>query len=369
MIAPPEDLSFDLQDYGFDLPDQLIAQNAVTPRHASRLLVIDRARRSWTDAHVIDLLRFLPKDAVLVVNDTQVVPARLRARKDSGGAVELLLERPFGGAPSAQVRGGGDGLRDQPALVKTSKPLKEGQLLHIDGLPGATATVRELLGQGRVRVDLAGADSLAELLDRCGHVPLPPYIRGGRDDPSTDRPRYQCVYARVPGAVAAPTAGLHFSDALLAQLEAAGVERLAVTLHVGPGTFLPVRTTQLRDHRVEPERYEISEQVAARLSELRAQGRPIVAIGTTTTRVLEHLAQRVGDGPIPAGRGEADLTILPGHRFGLVRHLFSNFHLPQSSLLVLVSAFAGRETALAAYRHAVSQGYRFYSYGDATLFL
>lgn len=369
MTASPEALSFDLKDYTFDLPDQQIAQSAVTPRHASRLLVVDRARQSWSDVHVSDLLTFLPAGAVLVVNDTQVVPARLRGRKASGGAVELLLERPFGGPSTVQVRGGGDGLRDQPALVKTSKPLQLGQVLQLEGLAGATATITALLGQGRVRVDLAGADSLGELLDACGHVPLPPYIRGGRDDPGIDRPRYQCVYARTPGAVAAPTAGLHFSDVLLAELEAAGVERLAVTLHVGPGTFLPVRTTDLREHRVEPERYEITEQVAARLTELRAQGRPIVAIGTTTTRVLEHLAQRAGDGPIPAGRGEADLTILPGHRFGLVRHLFSNFHLPESSLLVLVAAFAGRDTALAAYRHAVASGYRFYSYGDATLFL
>lgn len=359
--APAPEHSFDLADYDFELADHLIAQQAITPRHASRLLVVERASGRLTDATVADLLQFLPPGAVLVVNDTQVVPARLRAHKASGGAVELLLERPFAGA--------GDGLRDQPALARSSKALQVGQVLAIEGPLSATATVTQVLGGGRVRVDLAGADTLAELLDLCGHVPLPPYIRGGRDDPSSDRPRYQCVYACSPGAVAAPTAGLHFSAELLAELEGAGVERLAVTLHVGPGTFLPVRAADLRDHRVEPERYEVSARVAERLTELRRQGRPIVSIGTTTTRVLEHLALRAGEGPLPSGRGEADLTILPGHHFRLVRHLFSNFHLPQSSLLVLVSAFAGRATTLAAYRHAVAQGYRFYSYGDATLFL
>lgn len=359
--APPAPLSFDLADYDFELPDAQIAQQAISPRHASRLLVVDRATGQLTDATVADLLQFLPNGAVLVVNDTQVVPARLRAHKASGGAVELLLERPFGGT--------GDGLGDQPALARSSKALQVGQVLEIEGPLPATARVTQVLGGGRVRVDLSGAASLADLLDQCGHVPLPPYIRGGRDDPSTDRPRYQCVYARSPGAVAAPTAGLHFSDQLLTDLQTAGIERLAVTLHVGPGTFLPVRTTDLRTHRVEPERYEVSQEVADRLTELRRQGRPIVAIGTTTTRVLEHLALRAGQGALPAGRGEADLTILPGHTFGLVRHLFSNFHLPQSSLLVLVSSFAGRERVLAGYRHAVAQGYRFYSYGDATLFL
>lgn len=359
--ATAPELSFDLGDYDFDLPEAQIAQQAISPRHASRLLVVDRATGQLSDAAVSDLLQFLPPGAVLVVNDTQVVPARLRARKASGGAVELLLERPFGGT--------GDGMRDQPALARSSKALQVGQVLEIEGPLPALARITQVLGGGRIRVDLSGAASLAELLDQCGHVPLPPYIRGGRDDPSTDRPRYQCVYARSPGAVAAPTAGLHFSEQLLADLQAAGIARLAVTLHVGPGTFLPVRTSDLRSHRVEPERYEVTPEVADRLTELRRQGRPIVAIGTTTTRVLEHLAQRAGPGVLPAGRGEADLTILPGHKFALVSHLFSNFHLPQSSLLVLVASFAGRDQVLTAYRHAVNQGYRFYSYGDATLFL
>ncbi len=356
--VPVTPLDLQLASYDFGLPEAAIAQRPVEPRHAARLLVIDRQNGELRHHSVLDLPGLLPKGAVLVVNDTKVVPARLRAKKPSGGAVELLLERPLGGTDRS--------LQGQPVLYKASKGLKVGQTLEIEG--GASAIVVEVGEGGRARIDLAGADDLAELLNRCGHVPLPPYIRGGRDD-EADKPRYQCTYARHAGAVAAPTAGLHLSTELLAALQSADIPVLSLTLHVGPGTFLPVRQPDLSRHQVLPERYAIGDETAQQLSEFRAQGRPIVAIGTTTTRVLEHLGRRANGSQLPAGMGETDMTIVPGHRFAVVDHLLTNFHLPQSSLLVLVAALLGRERALFAYRCAVEQGYRFYSYGDASLIL
>ena len=355
--------SLQLADYDFTLPDTSIAQHPVEPRHASRLLCLDRRTGAVTDRTVADLPDLLPRDALLVLNDTRVVPARLLCRKPSGGRVELLLTRPFG--PD------GAGLLGHQALYKTSKGLPPGQrlivLAHENRQP-AEAVVRETLPGGVALVDFQGAADLADLLDRCGHVPLPPYIRGGMDATS-DRERYQTTFARQPGAVAAPTASLHLSTELLQSLDQRGLERTTVTLHVGPGTFLPVRTEDLSTHRVLPERFEVTDVAARQLQRAREQGRPIVAVGTTTTRTLETLALRCRDGPLQAMVGEADLTILPGHRFALATGLVTNFHLPRSSLLVLTCAFAGRERLLAAYCHAIEAGYRFYSYGDATLIL
>lgn len=356
----PSDLAFDLKAYDFELPEASIAQRPIEPRHASRMLVLEPDGQGLSDRQVSDLPELLAPGTLLVVNDTRVVPARLLASKATGGQVELLLVRPFGD--------GGAGLLGQVALTRSSKPLKAGQTLTIEGQGGgAVARVAEVLPGGQAVLDLGGARDLDDLLQRCGHVPLPPYIRGGKDDPEVDRPRYQCTFAQRPGAVAAPTAGLHLSQDLLDRLDSAGIERIAVTLHVGPGTFLPVRVDDLRQHRVLPERFEVSESAAARLQAARAEGRPIVAVGTTVTRTLETLALRCEDGPLRAMRGDADLTILPGHRFRLVQGMLTNFHLPQSSLLVLVCTFAGRRRVLDAYRHAVAAGYRFYSYGDAML--
>lgn len=359
--APAQD-AFALETYDFDLPADLIAQEPIEPRHAGRLLHITRDSGEVADHAMADLADLLPVDALLVVNDTRVVPARLLARKPSGGQVELLLTRPFGLA--------GGGLTGHEVLFKSSKGLRPGQHLEVQAnTPNgqtAQAVVASVHPGGVAVIDLAGAPDLAALLACCGHVPLPPYIRGGHDQIG-DRARYQSTYAQQPGAVAAPTAGLHLSTELLARLDDRGIERAAVTLHVGPGTFLPVRTTDLRQHSVLPERFEVTATAAEQLQRARQAGRPIVAVGTTTTRTLETLALRCAGEPLRAMSGDADLTILPGHTFGLVTGMLTNFHLPRSSLLVLVSTFAGREPTLAAYRHAIQAGYRFYSYGDATL--
>lgn len=348
----------DLRAYDFELPDSAIAQLPVEPRHAARLLVMTRPATALRHQHVYDLPDLLPPGALLIVNDTKVVPARLLGHKATGGRVELLLTRPFG-SPGADLQG-------HEAMARSSKALHPGQEVALDG--GGHATITDVLGQGLVRVDLGGFPDLAALLDSCGHVPLPPYIRGGKEQPALDRPRYQSTYAAQPGAVAAPTAGLHLSTEVLQRLEAAGIEVARVTLHVGPGTFLPVRDPDLRQHRVLPERAEIPQATASAIQRAKAAGRPIIAVGTTTTRTLETAAVR-GGGTVHAGKFEADLTILPGHAFQVLDGLLTNFHLPQSSLLVLVSAFAGRIPVLQAYAEAVAQGYRFYSYGDAMLIL
>ncbi|MSP90710.1 MAG: tRNA preQ1(34) S-adenosylmethionine ribosyltransferase-isomerase QueA [Myxococcales bacterium] len=377
----------DLASYAFDLPHDRIAQHAVEPRRSARLLGLERATGSLRHGTVADLPTWLPRGTLLVANDTKVVPARLLGRKDSGGQVELLLTRPFGV--------GGGGLLGHAVLARSSKPLRAGQRIALQPGPGATgpeqsmdsmatmqvtnsaqvtgatgmtASVVAVGSDGTATVDLAGAADLHSLLAHCGHVPLPPYIRHGRETPGLDRARYQCMFATQPGAIAAPTAGLHLDAVVLAGLAAAGIEFATVTLHVGPGTFLPVRQPDLRRHAVLPERFEVSEATAAALEKARRDGRPIAAVGTTTVRTLETLALRCdinAGGPVRALAGEADLTIRPGHRFGLVGGMLTNFHLPQSSLLVLVCAFGGRERVLAAYGEAVRARYRFYSYGDA----
>ena len=348
----------DLRAYDFTLPEAAIAQTPIEPRHAARLLVMQRHGAVVGDHTVAHLPTLLPRNALLIVNDTRVVPARLMGHKPSGGRVELLLTRPFASA--------GSDLLGHEAMARSSKALKPGQIVALEG--GGQATITAVLGQGLVRVDLSGFEDLAALLAHCGRVPLPPYIRGGLEQPDLDRPRYQTTFAATPGAVAAPTAGLHLSTELMADLAAAGIEIARVTLHVGPGTFLPVRDPDLRQHRVLPERAEIPQATADAIARARAEGRQIIAVGTTTTRTLEAAAIR-GDGVVQAGRFDADLTILPGHRFQVLDGLMTNFHLPQSSLLVLVGVFAGRENVLAAYRQAIDDGYRFYSYGDAMLIL
>ena len=348
------DVAHTLDDWAFELPPEAIAQQPVEPRDMARLLRLKREDGQIAHHTVSDLATVLPSNALLVMNETRVVAARLVGHKQTGGRVEMLLARP-----SLD----GD-LSGHEVLFKSNKQLRIGTQLKLAA--GVRATVVEVLGGGRAVIDLSGAMSLNEVLQRCGAVPLPPYIRGGRERANgADRRSYQCVYARNDGAVAAPTAGLHFTESLLARVKDSGIQTTCVTLHVGPGTFLPVRTEDIRAHRVLPERFEITQQAADTLNAAKQSGRPIIAVGTTTTRVLE--SNHTADAGFSADRGETALTILPGHKFSAIDGLMTNFHLPRSSLLFLVGAFCGRERVLAAYREAVEQGYRFYSYGDAML--
>lgn len=339
-------------DFDFELPEDLIAQEAA-PRGRSRLLVLDRATGAPQDATVADLPRFLRAGDLLVVNDTRVMAARLLGRRDpSGGAVECLLIRQVAGDI-------------WEALMHPGQKLKPGARVRFEGDAGtlhAEVLDRHFFGRRTIRLHADGSSDVDALIESLGHVPLPPYIK--RADRIEDRERYQTVFARARGSVAAPTAGLHFTGEILDALESRGVERAEITLHVGYGTFKPVRTDVVESHVVDPEHYEISEHAASVINSALEDRRRIVAVGTTTTRALEDAAVR-GRGRLVAGGAEASTFIYPGFEFRVIGALVTNFHLPKSSLLMLVSAFAGRERVLAAYRHAVAQRYRFYSYGDA----
>jgi S-adenosylmethionine:tRNA ribosyltransferase-isomerase len=345
-----------VRDFDFELPDAAIAQHAA-PRGESRLLVLDAAGAE-RHRRVRDLPELLRPGDLLVVNDTRVLPARLFGRRvPSGGRIELLLAERHGE-------------KEWDALLKPGRRATPGTRIELSEELSAEVVARG--EDGRFRLCFSGP--VEPHLERLGHVPLPPYIHRapGHPDEASDRERYQTVYAREPGAIAAPTAGLHFDDALLAALAARGIERVAVTLHVGLGTFKPVTTELVHEHRMDAERYLISDATAAALRRARAEGRRVVAVGTTVVRTLESaVAHPAGAGAVedevPAGAGSSSLFIYPGFRFRVVDALLTNFHLPQSTLLMLVCAFAGRERVLAAYREAVEEGYRFYSYGDAML--
>ena len=356
-----------VSDFDFDLPDSVIAQDAA-PRGESRLLVLDRASGGLTDARIGDLPRFLEAGALLAVNDSRVFAARLLGnRVPTGGAVEcLLLSRvdPASGPETSQQERPGE---LWTALMHPGQKLKPGALVRFTGEAGtlmAEVLARHFQGRRTIRLWAEHGRRVSELVDALGHVPLPPYI--SRPDRPADRERYQTVYARTRGSVAAPTAGLHFTEALLDRLAAHGIERVPITLHVGYGTFKPVKVDRVEDHVVDPEPYEISAEAATAIARARAEGRRIIAVGTTTTRALEDAARR-GDGVVRAGSAYAETFIYPGFAFQVVGGLLTNFHLPRSSLLMLVCAFAGRERVLTAYREAVARGYRFYSYGDAML--
>jgi S-adenosylmethionine:tRNA ribosyltransferase-isomerase len=338
-----------ISDFDYALPEELIAQAPVEPRDASRLLVVP-ADGPLDHRAIADLPDLLRAGDLLVLNDTRVIPARLLGRKESGGKVELLLCEPLEGGLGRRWR----------AMGQASKPIRQGARLQFDGL---AATVEAAEGEGfyAVVLDREGA-ALAEALERAGSLPLPPYIRRAPD--AHDRERYQTVLARAPGSAAAPTAGLHFTPALLDRLAARGIERTTVTLHVGPGTFLPVRAERLDDHRMHGERYEVPAEAAAAFERARGRGGRVVAVGTTSARTLESAWR---GGRLAAGPGRTELFIRPGHTFGAVDLLVTNFHLPRSTLLVLACALGGRERMLAAYREAVARRYRFFSYGDAML--
>jgi S-adenosylmethionine:tRNA ribosyltransferase-isomerase len=347
-----------LADFSFDLPAELIAQEPAAERGQSRLLVLDRATGQIEDRRFENLPGLLRRGDLLVVNNTRVFAARLLGKRlPGGGAAECLLVRRL------ETTSTTDEIWE--ALVHPGQRLKEGSRLELGTPPYMIHA--EILGRlfhGRRRVRLwTGGPTIEEAVDRAGHVPLPPYIK--RSDAPRDRDRYQTVYARARGSIAAPTAGLHFTPEILAALDAAGIERAAITLHVGYGTFQPIRVEQVRDHHMEPEHYEVPPETAAAINRARSEGRRVIAVGTTTTRTLEAAAD--AQGRVNAAAGSTDLFIIPGHQFRVVSGLITNFHLPQSSLLLLVCAFAGREHVLSAYQYAVEHHYRFYSYGDAML--
>ncbi|MCE9672792.1 tRNA preQ1(34) S-adenosylmethionine ribosyltransferase-isomerase QueA [Myxococcus stipitatus] len=358
-------MSSRLSDYDFDLPESQIAQAPLETRDASRLLTVSRATGELAHRRFSDVLELLRPGDVLVLNDARVIPARLLGQKaGTGGRVELLVVRPAASTLTSAALGDSAEALDWICLGQASKGLKPGQRLAFAS--GLEAEVLEAMGGGEYRVRfhaLAGA-SLASLLDAAGRLPLPPYIT--REPDAADAERYQTVYARASGAVAAPTAGLHFTEATLAALEARGVRRVHVTLDVGPGTFLPVREDDLDRHHMHPERYTVPEATAREVDAARAEGRRVVAVGTTVVRTLES-ATDPQTGRLRAGPGETTLFIRPGFTFRQVDVLLTNFHLPRSTLVVLVSALLGRERTLATYAEAVRAGYRFFSYGDAML--
>ncbi len=335
--------------FHYHLPPERIAQEPPAERSAGRLLLLPRAGGAWEDRQVRDLPRLLAPGDLLVFNDTRVIPARLFGRKETGGRVELLVERVLDE-------------RTLLAQVRASKAPRSGSRLHL----GGDLALAEVQGREAelYRLRLVAGPPAMELLERAGHVPLPPYIR--RPDRPEDRHRYQTLFAREPGSVAAPTASLHFDRPLLAALAARGIETTSLTLHVGAGTFAPVRTERIEDHRMHAERYAVPEAACRAVAAARARGGRVVAVGTTVVRSLEMAGR---DGELQPARGETRLFITPGHRFRVVDGLLTNFHLPESTLLMLVCAFAGRERVLAAYAHAVQAGYRFFSYGDAMLIL
>ncbi|MBM5811162.1 MAG: tRNA preQ1(34) S-adenosylmethionine ribosyltransferase-isomerase QueA [Gammaproteobacteria bacterium] len=329
-------------DFFYELPPELIAQEPLPERGASWLLALDGATGGITDLRFGDLPGLLRPGDLLVLNDTQVLPARLAGRKDSGGACELLLERII--APRRFL-----------AQARASKGFRPGAAVHLPG--GARAVMQARRGEfHEFELDRDAAAYFAAH----GSVPLPPYI--ARPAEEADRERYQTVYARSPGAVAAPTAGLHFDQAMLARLAAHGVTRASLTLHVGAGTFQPLRSDDLTSHRLHRERCIVPAAAVAAVAATRARGGRVVAVGTTVVRALEAAAR---GGTLQPADGEVDLFIHPGCRFRVVDALLTNFHLPESTLLMLVAAFAGRERVLAAYAHAVAARYRFFSYGDA----
>ena len=348
--------------FDFLLPPELIAQEPARDRTAARLLTLDRVSGRIGHSSVAELPNLLRAGDLVVVNNTRVFPARLLGRRvPSGGAVECLLVSP-------RDRAATDGPDEATweALMHPGQKLKPGAQVVFDGAKTIRGEVRERLFFGRrlVRLRVDDGSSLDAAIDAIGHVPLPPYIH--RADSGADRDRYQTVFAQHRGSVAAPTAGLHFTPALLDALSARGVERAEITLHVGYGTFQPVRVERVEDHRVEAERYTVGEDAAAAIERARVEGRRVIAVGTTTTRTLEAIAL-AHNGRVVAGSGETNLFIHPGFTFAVVRGLLTNFHLPRSSLLMLVAAFGGIEPVLNAYRVAIDQRYRFYSYGDAML--
>lgn len=333
-----------VKDFHFDLPDELIASFPLAERSASRLLQVDGDSGELTHRQFTDVLELIQPGDLMIFNNTRVIPARLFGQKASGGKVEVLVERVLD-------------TKRALAHVRSSRSPKPGTQLTLEGGVEATMVARH---ENLFELAFEIEGSLIDVLETHGHMPLPPYMK--REDQLSDRERYQTVYNEKPGAVAAPTAGLHFDDALLAKLEAKGVKKAFVTLHVGAGTFQPVKVDNIEDHVMHSEYIEVSAEVCELVKETRAKGGKVIAVGTTSVRSLESASQ---SGEIQPFFGDSDIFIFPGYRFQSVDAMITNFHLPESTLLMLVSAFSGYEHMMNAYREAVAQRYRFFSYGDA----
>jgi S-adenosylmethionine:tRNA ribosyltransferase-isomerase len=348
-----------VSDFDFELPEELIAQHPPAQRGTGRMMLLDRRSGETKDASFADLPSLLNPGDLLVLNDSRVIPARLYARRTlrrekekPTGRIEVMLTEPMG---ENQWR----------ALVRPGRKISIGERLVFPAPEGEIVLEANVIERGLFGdrlLEFTPVEDFFGVLDRIGHMPLPPYIH--RDDATEDRERYQTVYSHEKGSVAAPTAGLHFTPQILEALAARGVEVARVTLHVGLGTFAPLRVERLDEVKLHRERYTVSSGVADALNRAASEGRRIVAVGTTVVRTLEHCAQLAAGGPLKAHTGETEIFISPGFDFRIVRAMLTNFHLPQSSLLMLVSAFAGREHVLAAYRRAVREKYRFFSYGD-----
>jgi S-adenosylmethionine:tRNA ribosyltransferase-isomerase len=341
-----------LSDFDYNLPDELIAQEPLANREASRMLVVDRDRNNFRDAAFTDLPSYLRDGDVLVLNNTKVFPARLFGKTATGARVEIFLIHE-------NVNG------SWLALARPGKRLSVGKTIIFDKRLSATVTAKH--DEGQVEIAFDSSDNIDKLIDELGRTPLPPYSKRENDSADSDRERYQTVYAKSRGAIAAPTAGLHFTPDILQKIKNIGVTVAEITLHVGYGTFEPVRVDDLSQHSVSEERYEISSETADLLNKTKIENRRVVAVGTTTTRALESNLAQFGN--FTAGNLIADLTITLGYKFRAIDALLTNFHLPQSSLLVLASTFARHELIMNAYRHAVASRYRFYSYGDCMLII
>ncbi|MGC9966903.1 MAG: tRNA preQ1(34) S-adenosylmethionine ribosyltransferase-isomerase QueA [Syntrophobacteraceae bacterium] len=358
-MADDAQVSFRLEDYDYDLPPELIAQRPAPIRDESRLLVFDRSSGAMRHSRFDGIGQYLRPGDLLVVNDTRVVPARLMGRKETGGVVELLVLDPY----KPPELGAHEGYC---CLAKSSKGIREGQSILFS--EDVCAEVIAVPASGRAQIRFCIDSGIQDIFDRIGRVPLPPYIkRPSGDGAAHDRICYQTEYAKHPGAVAAPTAGLHFTKTLLNGLASAGIEVAALTLHVGYGTFEPLRCQDIRVHKMHSEFVEISEGTAEAVNRAKRENRRVIAVGTTVVRTLEWVHENKGEiAPLSA---MCDHYIFPGRRFAVVDCMVTNFHLPKSSLILLVSAFAGRSEILSAYREAIRERYRFFSYGDAMLIL
>lgn len=361
-MSVPAKSGLRVADFDFNLPEELIAQEPPVERGASRMLVVNRTDAGLSDASFAELPAFLKPGDLLVLNDSRVIPARLYAcranahgKQHATGLIEVLLAAP-------------DANGDWTALVRPGRKVRVGDRLEFPAESGEVLLEADVVGHGEFGervLRFAPVSDFYAAIEAIGHMPLPPYIH--RDDANADRERYQTVFARERGSVAAPTAGLHFTPSMLDALTARNVEIAKVTLHVGLGTFAPLRVERLDEIQLHRERYTLSEETANAINRAKAEGGRIVAVGTTTVRTLEHCALVADNKPLTAHSGETSIFISPGFEFRLVGALLTNFHLPQSSLLMLVSAFAGRELVLEAYRHAIAERYRFFSYGDCML--